>query len=62
MGKKAVSYINENRVVGDRCSSCRIRWQSRTRYFGGGFGWAIFLPIQNIFVVAEPLCDVGTSS
>ena len=27
------------------------------------FGWAIFSPIQDIFVVAEPLCDyIGTSS
>ena len=31
-------------------------------YFGGDFGWAIFWPIQGIFVVVEPLCDVGTST
>ena len=30
--------------------------------WGGDFGWACFWPIQHIFVVAEPLCDVGTSS
>ena len=30
--------------------------------FGGDFGWACFWPIQDIFVDAEPLCDVGTSS
>ena len=29
---------------------------------GWDCGWACFWPIQDIFVVAEPLCDVGTSS
>ena len=29
---------------------------------GGDFGWACFWPIPAVFVVAEPLCDVGTSS
>ena len=29
---------------------------------GGDFGLARFWPIQDIFLVAEPLCDVGTSS
>ena len=29
---------------------------------GGHFGWECFWPIQDLFVVAEPLCDVGTSS
>ena len=27
---------------------------------GGDFGWALFWPIQAIFVVGEPFCDVGT--
>ena len=27
---------------------------------GGHFGWACSWPIQAIFVVAEPLCGVGT--
>ena len=26
------------------------------------FGWALFWPIQAVFTVGEPLCDVGTSS
>ena len=30
--------------------------------FGGDFGLACFWPIRDTFVVAEPLCDVGTSS
>ena len=29
---------------------------------GDDFGWACFWPSQGIFVVDEPLCDVGTSS
>ena len=29
---------------------------------GADFGWVCFWPIQDIFVVAEPLCDVGTFS
>ena len=29
---------------------------------GGDFGWACCWPNQAIFVVAEPLCDVGTPS
>ena len=29
---------------------------------GGDFGCRCFWPIQDIFVVAEPLCDVGTFS
>ena len=45
-----------------QCNSCRIPWQSRACYFGGDFGWACFWPIQDIFVVAEPLFCVGTSS
>ena len=31
-------------------------------YFGGDFGKACFWPIQFVFVVGEPLCDVGTPS
>ena len=54
--------FNENGVVGNQCNSCRIPWQSGTCYLGGDFGRACFWPIQEIFVVAEPLCDVGTSS
>ena len=53
---------SHNRVVGNRCNSYWIPWQSGTCCFGGDFGWACFWPIQDIFVVAEPLCDVGTSS
>ena len=30
--------------------------------FGGDFGWAIFWPIQDIFVVAWPLGDAETTS
>ena len=26
-------------------------------FFGSDFGWAIYWPIQAIFVVREPLCD-----
>ena len=44
-------------MVGCGCNSCRIPWQSGTCYFGSDFGWAIFWPIQDICVVAEPLCD-----
>ena len=29
-------------------------------YFRGDCGWAYFWPIQVIFVVAAPLCGVGT--
>ena len=29
-------------------------------FHGGDFGFACFWPVQDIFVVAEPLCDVGT--
>ena len=29
---------------------------------GGDFGWACFWPISAVFLVAEPLCDVGTTS
>ena len=54
--------FDENRVVGSRCTSYRIPWQSGTCYFRGDFGLACFLPMQDIFVVAEPLCDVGASS
>ena len=35
---------------------------SGTCYFEGDFGWALFWPIQRVFVVAEPLCSVGTLS
>ena len=28
----------------------------------GHIGWTCFWPIWETFVVAEPLCDVGTSS
>ena len=28
-------------------------------YFTSDFGWALFWPIQAVFVVGEPLCDVG---
>ena len=28
----------------------------------GDFGWALFWPIQAVFVVGEPLCDIGTPS
>ena len=44
------------------CNSCRIPWQSGTCYFGGDFGLASFRPIQVVFVIQEPPCDVGTSS
>ena len=54
--------FNENGVVGNRFKSYRIPWQSGTFYFGGDFGLACFWPIQDIFVVAEPLLDVGASS
>ena len=49
-------------MVGDQCNSYGIPWQSGMCNFGGGCGWACFWPIQDIFVAAEPLCDVGTSS
>ena len=29
---------------------------------GAQLGWTLFWPIQAVFVVKEPLCDVGTSS
>ena len=29
---------------------------------GRDFGWTCFCPNQAVFVVAEPLCGVGTSS
>ena len=56
--------FNENRLVGNRCNSYRIPLQSGTSYFGGYFGWACFLPFQDIYLwsLSEPLCDVGTSS
>ena len=44
--------VNENRVVGNRCNSCRIPWQSGTFYLGGDFRSRFFWPIQDIFVVA----------
>ena len=28
--------------------------------FEGDFGWALFWPIQAIFVVGRPLCGLGT--
>ena len=31
-------------------------------YFGGDCGWACFLQIKVVFVVAAPLCDVGAPS
>ena len=34
----------------------------RVILFGGDFGLAWFLPIQAVFVVREPLCDVGPPS
>ena len=36
--------------------------RAKRAILGGDFGWACFWPIQDIFVVVEPLCDVGTSS
>ena len=38
------------------------RAERGTCYFGGVCGWACFWPIQDTFLAAEPLCDVGTSS
>ena len=35
---------------------------SGTCYFGDDFGWALFWPIQPVFVAGEPLCGVGTPS
>ena len=29
---------------------------------GGDFGWACFWPIWDTIVIAELMCDVGTSS
>ena len=60
--KTLLRVIQENGVVGCQCNSCRIPWQSATCYFGGDLGWACFWPIQAVFAVGEPLCDVGTSS
>ena len=57
-----ITLLKENRVVDNRCNSYLILWQSGKCYFGGDFGWACFWPIQDIFVVAEPLCGVGTPS
>ena len=37
-------------------------WQRRTCYFGGDFGWALFCPVQAVFLVRESLCDVGDPS
>ena len=34
----------------------------RNMLFGGDFGWAFVWPIQAVFVVGEPLFDVGTPS
>ena len=34
----------------------------RATYFVGDFGWALWWPIQAVFVAEEPLCDVGTLS
>ena len=34
----------------------------RAMYFGGDFTWALFWPIQAVFLVREPFCDVGTPS
>ena len=30
------------------------------KYFGSDFGWTFFWSIQAVFLVWEPLCDVGT--
>ena len=59
---RVTCVCSPNRVVGYRCNSCRIPWQSASCYFGGDFGWAIFWPIQDTFVIAEPLSDGGSSS
>ena len=59
--KEYISKFNENGVVGNQCNVYQITWQSRTCYVAGDFGWACFWPIQDIFVVAEPLCDVESS-
>ena len=32
------------------------------RTFRGDFGWVFFWPIQAVFVVGGPLCDIGTPS
>ena len=34
----------------------------RAMYLGGDFGLAFFEPIQAIFVIRGPLCDVRTPS
>ena len=36
--------------------------RTRVAILGGDFRWACFWPIQDIFVVAGPVCDIGTSS
>ena len=58
--KLYLGSFNEKTMVGCQCNSCRIPWQSRMCYFESDFGFAIFRPNQDIFVVGEPLCDVGT--
>ena len=36
--------------------------RAETCYLGGDFGWECFWPIEDVFGVAGPLWDVGTSS
>ena len=36
--------------------------RAESAVLGGILAAHVFWPIQDIFVVAEPLCDVGTSS
>ena len=51
----------ETEGVGNRCNSSRIPWLSG-RAFWGVILAELFWPIQDIVVVAEQLCGVGTSS
>ena len=61
-GNSSNPVNNIDRVVGCQYESCRIPLQSGTCHFWGDFGLAFFWPIQAVFVVRVPLCDVGSVS
>ena len=58
--KKALSYLNGNRVVDYQCNSCRHACQSRKWRVLANFD--IFWPSWAAFVAWEPLCDLDIPS
>ena len=49
-------------LVSDVTAVASLDRAERAMYFEGDFDWVCCWPIQVIFVVGEPLCDVGTPS